>query len=138
MDYIKLEWWNTCDIGGIYYQGGFVNTIYIPSDICKPSYNTLIEEEENGEGVPVMSYGRVQKIPEIQYYVPEYLADALSLLSVHNNVRFTYTNGLYAGLVRNCTINVEWDTDSNDCMALVTITFQQDDQVVVTNCCDNL
>lgn len=137
-NYIKLEWWDTCDIGGIYYQDGFKNTVFLDTDIGRPDYNVLIEEQENGEGVPIMDYGRVQKIPQIQCYVPEYLADALSLLPLHSNVRMTYTNGLYAGLVRNVSVNVEWDSENNDCMALVTISFQQDDQVVKTNCCDNL
>lgn len=137
-NYIKLEWWDTCDIGGIYYQDGFKNTVFLDTDIGRPDYNILEEGAENGDGVFIKDYSRLQKAPQIQCYVPEYLADALSLLPLHSNVRMTYTNGLYAGLVRNVSVNIEWDSENNDCMALVTISFQQDDQVVKTNCCDNL
>lgn len=138
-NYIKLEWWDTCDIGEIHYSdNGFKNKIFLDTDIAKPSYDILEEGAENGDGVFIKDYSRLQKIPQIQCYVPEYLADALSLIPLHSNVRLTYTNGLYAGLVRNCSVNVEWDEGNNDCMALVTIQFQQDDQVVKTNCCLNL
>jgi hypothetical protein len=135
-NYIKLEWWDTCNVGNIYYEVGFKNKIFLDTDIGKPSYDILEEGEENGNGVFIKDYVRFQKIPQIQCYVPEYLADALSLLPLHSNIRVTFTNGIYAGLVRNANVTVEWDNENNDCMATVTITFQQDDQVVKTNCCE--
>src|SRR5688572_20542031 len=113
-NYIKLEWWDTCDIGGICYQDGFKNTVFLDTDIGRPDYNILEEGAENGDGVFIKDYSRLQKTPQIQCYVPEYLADALSLLPLHSNVRMTYTNGLYAGLVRNVSVNVEWDSENND------------------------
>lgn len=135
---LKLEWWSTCDIGKIYYQGGYKNTVYLDADICRPSYDVLERGGENGAGVFIKNYSRFQKTCEMQVYVPEYLADSLSLIPLHDNIRITYTDGTYSGYIRNVNVNVEWDSDSNDCMGLVTITFQQDDQVVATNCCNNL
>ena len=42
--YLKFEYWNTCDLGNIYYQGGQHFWFYLDADILEPFH----EETEDG------------------------------------------------------------------------------------------
>jgi hypothetical protein len=137
-NYIKLTWTNSCDLGTIYYAGGFENKLFLDAEIGAPDYEDVEEGEENDEGVFIKTLEKLQKVHKFQCYVPEYLADALKLLPLHDDVQIFYTNGLYSSAIRNIKVDVEWDSGSNECMALVTVSYQQDDQVVKDNCCTAL
>lgn len=137
-NYIKLTWTNSCDLGNIYYSGGFENKIFLDALIGAPDFKELEEGEENDQGVFVKTLEKLQKINKFQCYVPEYLVDALKLMPLHDDVKIFYTNGLYSSQIRNIKVDVEWEDISNECMALVTVSFQQDDQVVKDNCCTTL
>ncbi len=137
-NYIKLQWSNSCDLAGIYYQGGFVNKLYFDANIGKPEYIEEIEEEYNGNGVLISSFQRLVKLYKFEVVVPEYVADALKLISLHDTVSLTFLNGQYSGSIRNVKVDVNWEDITDDCMATATVSFQQDDQVIKTNCCINL
>ena len=34
--YLKFEYWNTCDLGNIYYQGGQHFWFYLDGDVLEP------------------------------------------------------------------------------------------------------
>ena len=34
--YLKFEYWNTCDLGNIYYQGGQHFIFYLDADVGEP------------------------------------------------------------------------------------------------------
>lgn len=137
-NYIKLEWWNSCDLGGIYYQGGFKNRLYFNTNVGKPDYEYEVEEEYNGDGVLISTFKRLVKIYKFQVFVPEYVADALQLMQLHDNIELTFLDGTYSSSIRNIKCDVSFEDITNDCMAVATISFQQDDQVIKTNCCVNL
>lgn len=137
-NYIKLEWTNSCDLGGIYYQGGFTNKLFFDTNVGNPTYEEEIEEEYNGDGVLIRTFQRLVKIYKFQVFVPEYIADALKLMQLHDTVTLTFLDGSYSGTIRNIKADISFEDISNDCMALATISFQQDDQVVKTNCCVSL
>jgi len=137
-NYIKLQWSNSCDLGGIYYQGGFSNKLYFDTNIGKPEYVEEIEEEYNGNGVLISTFQRLVKVYKFEVVVPEYVADALKLMQLHDTITLTFLNNQYNGAIRNIKADVNWEDITDDCMATVTISFQQDDQVVKTNCCVNL
>ncbi len=134
-NYIKLEWNNSCDLGGIYYGGGFVNRYFFDANIGKPDYEYEIEEEFNGDGVLIATFQRLVKTYKFQVFVPEYVADALELMQLHDTITLTFLDGTYSSAIRNIKADISWEDMSNDCMAVATISFQQDDQVVKTNCC---
>lgn len=137
-NYIKLEWSNSCDLGGIYYQSGFSNKLYFDTNIGNPSYEEEIEEQYNGDGVLIATFQRLVKNYNFQVYAPEYIIDALKLMQLHDTITITFLDGTYSGEIRNVKVDVSFEDISNQCMALATISFQQDDQVVKTNCCVNL
>lgn len=137
-NYIKLEWTNSCDLGGIYYQGGFTNKLFFDTNVGNPTYEEEIEEQYNGDGVLISTFQRLVKIYKFQVFVPEYIADALKLMQLHDTVTLTFLDGSYSGTIRNIKADISFEDISNDCMALATISFQQDDQVVKTNCCVSL
>ena len=137
-NYIKLEWWNSCDLARIYYAGGFKNRVFLDADIGEPEYLIDFEGSNNGAGVFIEDYSVLQKVYQFKTYVPQYLLDAFQLIPQHDNIRITFTNGLYSTTIRNVSIESEWDENLNQCLALVTFKFQQDDQSVKNNCCVNL
>lgn len=137
-NYLKIDYSNSCDLGSVYYAGGFVNTIYLDTEIGAPDYQYEEEGEDNGDGVLVKTFEKLQKIYKFQVLVPEYMADALMFMALHDTISISYTNGLYIASVRNVVANVTWDEDTNSCMALVEVSFQQDDQVLKDNCCVSL
>ncbi len=137
-NYIKLTWKNSCDLGNIYYSGGFENKLFLDADIGAPDYNETEEGEENDAGIFVKTLEKLQKVNKFQCYAPEYLVDSLKLLPLHDDVRISFTNGLYSSQIRNIKVEVEWEDISNQCMALVTVLFEQDDQVVKDSCCTTL
>lgn len=137
-NYLKIEYSNSCDLGNVYYQAGFENIIYLDTQIGAPEYQYEEEGEENGDGVLVKTFQKLQKVYKFEVQVPEYMADALMFMALHDVITLSYTNGLYTASIRNVIVNVTWDEDTNSCMALVEVKFQQDDQVLKDNCCTNL
>lgn len=134
-NYLKLEWWNSCDLGEIYYTGGYRNRAYFETEVGKPDYQLEQETEPNGEGVDVILSQVRKKIYQFEVYVPEYMVDALVDMALHDNIRITYTNGLYSSAIRNVQVIPNWEEMSSDCMATVIVKFQQDDQLVDNSCC---
>lgn len=136
--YIKLEWWNSCDLGRIYYQGGFKNKLFLDASIGRPDYAYEAEEQQDGDGAAVKNYEKLEKLYKIETYQPEYVVDALQAMQLHDNIRISLTDGSYSSTIRNVKVNATWEDISNQCMALVEITFQQDDQIIRDNCCNNM
>lgn len=135
MTYIKLTWGNSCNLGKIYYESGFVNKLYIDAPIGKPDYEYEVEEEYNSDGVLVSTYKRLVKIYKFEMFAPEYVADALQAMQLHDNINITLTDGTYSSAIRNVKVDVSWEGISNECLALCTVSFQQNDQITRTNCC---
>jgi len=135
MNYLKLDWSNSCDLGRVYYSGGFTNTLYLDAEIGKPEYSIEEEGFENGDGVFIKTRERLIKNYKFEIVVPEYIADALVFMALHDNIRISYTNGLYSSTVRNVKVNVNWEDITNSCLAIVEVSFQQDDQILKGNCC---
>lgn len=130
---IKLTWKNSCDLAGIYYGGGFENKMFIDAPIVKPEYINVEDGFENDDGVFVKEYESLKKVYKFEMIAPEHIANALKLMALHDNVKI-YTS-LYSAQIRNVKVNVNWESQFNDCMATVEVTFEQDDQVAKTACC---
>jgi hypothetical protein len=138
-NYIKLTWTNTCDLGRTLYNGiNFEQVMFLDADVIKPDY---IDEEtgfENGEGEFVKTAEKKKKRYKFELMAPEYVVDALKAMSVCDTINLLFVNGLYSTEIRNLRVDASWDDDFNGCMALVTVSFEQNDQLVKTSCCDNM
>lgn len=134
--YLKLQWSNTCNLGRIYYDGDFRNMIYFDSEVGKPEYEYEVEEEYNSEGVLIATYQRLNKVYKFEVFVPEYIVDALQAMQLHDTITLTVINTGYTGTITNVKVDVSWEDITNECMALCTISFQQEDQIVKGSCCE--
>ena len=54
--YLKFEYWNTCDLGNIYYQGGQHFIFYLDADVGEPIHEEVEEGQENGDGDFIPTY----------------------------------------------------------------------------------
>ncbi len=131
---IKLTWRNSCDLGGIYYGGDFENKLFLDTVIVKPEYTFEEEGVNNDEGSFIKDFESLVKTYKFEVVAPEYIANAMTLMALHDDVKI-FVPGLYMAQIRNIKVNVTWEDTFNDCMALIEVTFQQDDQVVKSACC---
>jgi hypothetical protein len=140
-NYIHLKWWNTCDIKNVTYQGSYRNEAYFETELLAPSY---VDEEEgfnNGEGVFIKTFEILKKRYKFQINAPEYVADALKFIRLHDNIQLSIIDStasivLFQTAIRNVNVNVTYDPAFLDCFATIDFTFEQDDQVVITGCCN--
>jgi hypothetical protein len=137
-----LVYYNTNDIGGIDYSNGtnpqFKITFIFDGSIAKPEY--VIEEEgvEDGDGNVLILFQRRVKKYKMWFYAPEYIADAMSLVPLHDNVTLTTYYGETAGntgQIYDFNITVDW-LDSKG-LAKITCDFR-DQPVIKTNCANNI
>lgn len=133
---IKLTWKNSCDLGGIYYGGTFENKMFLDTVIVKPEYTKVEDGFENDDGVFVKEYESLVKTYKFEIIAPEHIINALELMAMHDDVKISYTNGMYQSQIRNIHVNASWEDSFDDCMATVEVTFEQDDQVIKTACCE--
>lgn len=123
MNYLKIQWSNSCNLDSIYYVGGFSNLIYLDTELCAPDYEEDLEEKEDYNGNVYPVYQKTTKIYKFELMAPEYLVDALKLLPFHDSVTVSYTDGTFNGSAKNIKVDVEWDSDTNNCLAKVTVSF---------------
>jgi hypothetical protein len=91
-EYVKVEWWRDTDLifdyGRIVYTDGYINTIYLDTDIGKPKYLFEVEETERD------GYKFVEKVVSLKRFnfdniLPESIIDVLSRLPNHEYIMIT-------------------------------------------------
>jgi hypothetical protein len=136
--YLKFEYWNTCDLGNIYYQGGHHFWFFLDGDVLEPFHEDTEDGQENGDGDFVPTYRRQMKRYWIKSsLIPEHLIDAIQRMKLHDNIELTFKTG-EVEQVYNLDIEVEWQFEKYCWQGTVTITFDMDEKVVLGACCDNL
>jgi len=136
--YLKFEYWNTCDLGNIYYQAGQHFIFYLDADIYEPFHEEVEDGQENGDGTFIPTYRKGIKRYRIRTsLVPDYLIDAMQRMKLHDNIELTFKTG-EVEQIYNVDIEPEWVFEKRLWQALVTITFDMDEKVIVSGCCDNL
>lgn len=131
---IKLTYKNSTNLGGVYYDGGFENKLFIDAPIVKPEYVVTEEGFENDNSVFIKEFESLKKRYKFEFYGPEYIANALAFMAMHDDIKIAFTNGTYQAQIRNVKVNVNWESAFNDCMALIEVSFEQDDQITKTAC----
>lgn len=138
--YLLIEWYNTCDLGGIYYSDCFYNKLWLDAVIAEPSYPIEESGQNNGENKFVATFQKWQKIRQIQTgEVPEFLVDALTLMKLHDTINITYplreeaTSVDAAVEIEQVNPRVTWLFLG--CTANIAIDFIVDEVVVDSSCC---
>ena len=135
MAIIKIEYWNTCDFADILYQTDWKQRLYIDTEISRPEYPIEIETNKDGEGNDIPEFQRWQKRYKFKLVMPEFLTDALTLATLHDNIYITDKFGESAKvIVGSFLVSVNW---VKDCYAECEIQFDVD-YFVKSTCCNNL
>jgi hypothetical protein len=136
--YLKFEYWNTCDLGNIYYQGGQHFWFYLDGDVLEPFHEDTEDGQEDGEGDFIPTYRRQMKRYRIRTsLIPDYLIDAIQRMKLHDNIELTFKTG-EVEQIYNLDIEPEWQFEKYCWQGTVTMTFDMDEKVVLGACCDNL
>ena len=136
--YLKFEYWNTCDLGNIYYQGGQHFIFYLDADVGEPIHEEVEEGQENGDGDFIATYRRQMKRYRIRTgLIPDYLIDAIQRMKLHDHIELTFKSG-EVEQIYNVDCEVEWQFEKYAWQGTVTLTFDMDESITVGACCDNL
>lgn len=136
--YLKLEYWNTCDLGNIYYQGGQKFWFYLDADVAEPFHEDVEDGQENGDGEFIPTYRRQMKRYIIRTgLLSDYLIDAIQRMKLHDNIYLTFKTGEIEQIY-NVDCEAEWQFEKYAWQGTVTLTFDMDESITVGACCDNL
>ena len=117
---IKIEYWNSYDILDVHYAGDYKNWFWLDVDVMKPTYVIEREANENSLGDAVNIFLKWAKQYTFDVYCLEPLADALTTITLHDNVWVTLSNG-YSAKVKDFIADVQWTEIAN--LAKVTVSF---------------
>ncbi len=136
--YLKFEYWNTCDLGNIYYQGGQHFWFYLDGDVLEPFHEDIEDGQEDGEGDFIPTYRRQMKRYRIRTsLLSDYLIDAMQRMKLHDHIELTFKTGEIEQIY-NLDVEPEWQFEKHCWQGTVTLTFDMDEKVVLGSCCDNL
>lgn len=139
---IKIEWWNSTEIGNTLYSRGFRQQLLLDTILGTPEILEVLVGDSDGEGGVIPSFQRRSKQYKFEVFVPEFLADALNDIRLHDNINITDDLGIVYPVTNRNTFEVGDGTWSNTgCNKLLTIAFQTGERVIRTNCppeqCEN-
>lgn len=90
--YVKIEWYDNEDLvfdaGCILYRKGYKNTLYVCSDIGKPSYG-YTEEGKERDGYFFAEKQLSEKTYNFVFVAPEFVCDAVRLARLSDNIFIT-------------------------------------------------
>ena len=143
--YTVITYYSDMDIDGIDYTNGakaqFENKIIMDNKLFKPEYINEEEGTEDGEGNFLATFKRRVKNYKLVFYAPEYIADAVSLISMHEHI--TLTTEVNESFEETLTViedsfavtGLEWN--DGKAFAKITVEFRTG-QVIKTNFADNI
>jgi hypothetical protein len=143
--YYILEWYNTCIIDDVIYGATsgcfYFNQLYLDEAIIsKPEYPYKEEGEENGNQDFTATFQKWEKT--IKFLVakcPEFITDALSAITLHDNIYITEPirkkQELSDGNTSIKSVEVDVQPVINDCFSNVEIKMLLNDKYVDSSCC---
>ena len=145
--YTKIVYWDTCDIGGMFYRmkeinnffPQYKNIIYLDLEIGKPEYEYEEEGEEDELGQFFPDFKKVEKEYFIEGVFPEFMVDALTLIPLHisrTGVVEVLTQYGYTAEIDTFTVEPSWQ-GKYGVYALTELRFSSE-FITKTNCCDDL
>ena len=134
MSYLKIEWFNSTDLGEVYYQDGFINRIYLDVELEKPDYNYTVESDLDNENHETPKFQKWEKAHKFEAWMQEDLVDAFTFMQMHDNIVVTTQQG---DQITVDYMEVNYDWEEKGCLARVTVTFTEK-YVVKGACLDNM
>ena len=133
---LKIDFSNNCDLGNILYQTGFTQTAWLLSEPMETSFPIEEEGVKNGEGLFVPTFRKQPKkyIARIAN-MPDFMLDVFERMRLHDTILLTDLVG-DQNEIFNLEVEHEWTDDKY--YALVTLTFDYDETVIISGCCNNL
>jgi hypothetical protein len=145
--YYRLRWRNSCDINSLVLYGTgplecvFYNTLYLDAALFNPEHDTKQENEQDGDDNLVTVFSTWHKNLNLEIgKAPEFIADALSAVFIHDDVKIKKPINQYQDLnsnefsIRNVVPNVE--PVLADCYLKVTLKLLLNDGYTKTGCCN--
>ena len=143
---IKIEWWNKCDLADIVYsidltftgviEGDYHNVVYLDVDVTKPEYVLEEEAQENHEQTVIVQNQKWTKKYRCEYKAPEFMADALTVMQLHDNIYITLPDDEPVK-VKDINVSVEWpEAGGHECFANIILEWSFED-IIKTACCQN-
>jgi len=117
---IKIEYWNSYDILDVHYEGGYRNRFWLDVDVMKPAYIIDRDAIENSKGETINTFIKWSKQYKFDVFCLEPLADALTTITLHDQVWVTLENG-YSAKVKDFIADAVWTEINN--LAKVTVSF---------------
>jgi hypothetical protein len=117
---IKIEYWNSYDILGVHYEGDYKNSFWLNIEVKKPEYIVTREATENSESELINQFLKWEKQYKFDLFCREPLADAISTITLHDNVYVTFDNGYYAKC-KDFLSEITWT--EIDAVAKITVSF---------------
>jgi len=134
-DLILIEWGNTCDIDNILYQKGFLQQLYLETDIGKPLYEIDEVGSTDGDNNFKRTWQKWEKKYKFQVLVPEFIIEALSMIKMHDYISIFLPNSQSVRVKDFEIENITWQEEG--CMALVGCEFTTD-YILNSGCCTNI
>lgn len=135
----ELLWTNCGNVGNTYYEEGFQNRYLVERELgpSRPTPSLSMSSTENGRKDVKDNFKRKQTEWVMDLgLVPWHIADALSDIPLHTNIRLALVDGGGEEELTNVRVEVSYDTPDQRCYASVSVFFQVLDSTVATNCCD--
>ena len=95
MEYICLEYRNSCNFADILYQNAFKQRLFIDATLCRPTYEIEEEGYKDGEGNFISTFQRQWKIFNIEMLCTEQQTDAIFTIPLHDTIYVYLQNGEY-------------------------------------------
>ena len=135
--YLIIDFYNTCDLGDILYQHGFLQTLWYESETMENSFPLEDRGVENGEGRFVRVFARqVKKYLSRTKAMPDYMAEVFHRMKLHDHMTLTNLTG-DANEFFNLEVEHEWLWDDKY-YARHDLTFDYNEAFGIGGCCNNI
>jgi len=134
---IRIECVNTCEIGGIPPVVFASQKLFLYYPTSKPEYPFEKSVAVDGNKEEKIIWAKVKKRWKISFYAVETVADFCALLPLYGaiptGVNITDTYNVQSP-VTDVEVEISWPEETNDCLALITISFSRE-YVNFDGCC---
>lgn len=138
-DRVAVVWSSDCRVGDIVYNSSIKNLVNLDAIVVPSPPEIETEVVENGEGDETPTFQKLKQKYTFSCVVPNFLARALSALSLHNkyNIIDRFGGETYSGAFDTDIkeVAVENTPEEDGCNTFVQITYVKE-TVVKTGCCD--
>lgn len=138
-DRIQIIYASSCRVGDLIYPNNFKNVINLDARLIPGEPSVEEETIEDGFGNEKPTYQKLTQSYTFSVLVPNYLAEALSALKLHNQFNvIDFFNNESGSDFDETIIAVEVQTtgEEDNCFSIAQVTFTKE-TIVKTACCDD-